>query len=332
VDFGAIVADSWKAMRRNPALWGLAGVSALQVALYALIVGGVVAPMAVLSQAMIGLRASQVDGANTDSAVQLSTLVTESGRWIGGHWALLVGVTAAAMALWATSGVMDVAATVGAITQTDAAMGGAQPSVSAGLHDGFGVWWRTIGLLAIAALPTLLYLLVYALITFYTVSLPLYTGSLPNPAAMSSGNAILVPMSTLVTIAGIPLGVIVALGLRFVALRGLDWRSALAAGWRLARERFGNVALMYLIIMAVTTLATIAATVVIAVVLVVLVGMLGVVALIPMLALIAGTLLWQSVSWTVFWRRSLAAETAPQASLGNSASSAENPAVLMEGA
>jgi hypothetical protein len=185
-----------------------------------------------------------------------------------------------------------------------------------------------VGLLAVAALPSLIYLLAIALFTFFTVSLPLYQGRLPDAISLSASNALTAPLSTLVSLAAIPLGVLVALGLRFAVLQDCEWREALGRAWRLGRSRFVDVALMYLVILGITTAVVIVMGIVVGVV--VSVGGIGiavmvsgagvsapvvvlgvVVALISMLVLAAGsvaTFTWVSVAWTLFWRRAIGAE------------------------
>jgi hypothetical protein len=354
VNFGAIIADSWSAMRRVPALWALTTMSAVQIALYTIIVAGVIAPMAVLAQAVsfTGLSGNPSAGANAAQAARLDIVVSQVGHWIGGHTVTVTAAAVALLALWGASGVLDVAATVGAITQAQAFAKGERPSVAAGMRDGFAIWWKTIGLLAVAAAPALLYLLVYALVTLYTISLPLYTGSLPNPAAISSGNVLMAPVSAIASIAGVPLGVIVALGLRFAALEGLDWRSAFVRGWEMLRRRFAVVAIMYLIITAVAAVAWLACLVAIGAAGLVIaaafglaggfsgstfgtpafVAVLAVAVAIPGFVVTAATLLWQSVSWTAFWRHVMASDTAAQTLTRTSIASAENPGLLAEGA
>ena len=124
-----------------------------------------------------------------------------------------------------------------------------------------------------------------------------------------------------------------ALGLRFAILDGLHWRAALVRAWDLARSNLADVALLYLIIMGILIAASLACAA--ATLVVVFAGALAgglayatgatatsapmiSIAVITGLVLLAGYLLfvvivvvWQSVTWTVFWRRLTAPAPVP---------------------
>jgi hypothetical protein len=320
--------DAWAVMRRTGALWRLALISSAQVVLYTFIIGGLIAPMSVLTQLIV--QTQQYDATNlnvpetaavTASRAQIAQVVL----WLNGHWVPLGVFVFIITAIWAVFGVYDVAATAGMISQAEAATLRRRASASAGLRGGFRIWWRTVGLLAIAAMPSLIYMLVIALISFFTVSLPIYRGTLPNTAAMSASNAITVPLSSIVSIASIPLGILVALGLRYAVLEDCEWRDAFRRAWRLAKSKLAEVAIMYFVVLVVLTMLSFVMIVAIAVVVAaaaVLValfmggsagvltgGSVFVIAISALLvtAVCIGTmalmLLWQSVAWTLFWRR-----------------------------
>lgn len=335
MDYGKVMLDAWHLMRRNGALWGLAMISSAQVALYAIIVGGLIAPMSVLTQLLVQAQsANTVQFGVSPPAVSTASraALTEATVWVGAHAGPLLVAIFGVTAIWAVFGVYDVAATAGIITQTDAATRRRSTSAAAGLRDGFRIWWRTVELLAIAALPSLLYMLAIALVTVFTVSLPLYRGQLPDAAAMSMGNVVTAPLSLVVTIAGIPLSILVALGLRFAVLQDCAWRVAFGRAWRLAKSSLVEVALMYLVLLVVLTLISFALTlliVVVSVAAVILVatlmsasggvltgGSVFVIAIASLLAIacslgtMAFALLWQSVAWTTFWLRLTGAEPA----------------------
>jgi hypothetical protein len=320
VDFTAIISDCWRLIRTTRPLWWLATISAIQLALYATIVGIIIVPMTVLTQMAVIAR-QQASSGRADP-VQLDVMVVGAVHWLGANWAMLAASAVTLLAIWAVSGVFDVAATAGAITQADAVAGGKPASAAAGLHDGFRIWWRTIGLLAIAALPALLYLLLLAVVTFYTTSLPLYRGELPDLSAMRVGNVMSTPVSVLVSLVSIPLNVIVALGLRFAALGGMEWRESFGRGWALLKARFVDVAVWYLIVIGFGAAISFVGMVPISIVLIVgamvvlatgaiHVGGAGLAAIgavagvgcaVLMALVILVTLLWQSVAWTMFWR------------------------------
>ncbi|MDR3686292.1 MAG: hypothetical protein P4L93_04970 [Coriobacteriia bacterium] len=321
MDWTGMLRESWRILRRTPTLWGLGAISALQLGVYTLIIMGLIVPMTLLTQALVVAgSAAASGGASSGLASALPAVVAGIQRWapemVAGIVAIIVG--------WAVLGVFDVAATVGAITQTSAVLDGGDVSVGLGMRDGFGVWWRTIGLLAIAALPSLVYLLAIALFTLFTISIPLSMGQAPNVAAITGGNAINSVLSSVVGIIGIPLAVLVNLGLRYVAVEGQEWRFAFSSAWKLARSRLADVALLYLLQAGIGIAAGLALGIVVGI-LAAIVG--AVVALLVAAAhafsgpamfvtllacLTAGLVLfvysvavivWSSVLWTLFWRR-----------------------------
>ena len=331
MDFWTITTDSWNLMRRTGAVWRLALISAVQAFLYSVIVLGLIAPMVGLTQLAIVARSGADMSTPLDqpgSSVQFASAVSQAVQWVGANWALLVvGIVVITLA-WVASGVLDVAATAGIITQTAASREGRPASAAAGLRDGFRIWWRTVGLLAVAALPSLVYMLSIAVFTFFTVSLPLYQGRLPEPYSLTAGSAMSAPLSTLVSFVAIPLGVLVMLGLRFAVLQDCEWREALRRAWNLARARFIDVLLMYLVVLGVTMAAIVLVGVVAGLIAIVFsigiaimlpvggfsapVIVLGAIFTIVCLLLLATTLVvaltWTSVAWTLFWRRTVGAE------------------------
>ena len=351
MDFWTITTDSWSLMRRTGAVWRLALISAVQVFLYSLIVLGLIAPMSILMQLAIVARSGAETSGSLDPAnsAQFATWASQGVQWVGTNWVPLVATIIVLVVAWAASGVLDVAATAGIIMQTDAGREGRPTSAIAGIRDGFRIWWRTVGLLAVAALPSLAYMLAIAVFTFVSVSLPLYQGRLPDAYALSASNAMTAPLSTLVSLVAVPLGVLVALGLRFAALQDCEWREAIAQAWRLARARFIDVLLMYLVILGVTTAVIIIVGVVSG--LIATVGAVGVAFMVSggagglsapvivlvaiaavacMLLLVAGlvaTLTWASVAWTLFWRRAVGAEQLVEPSMAAPFGTLVDPAV-----
>jgi hypothetical protein len=327
VDYWGVVREAWRVSRRTPALWWLGVITAAQLIVYTGIVMMLLLPMVMIPRLIVPLSLS-AEGLPADSnpltggiTPQLAASVTD---WLSANLAPLVAGMVAVILLWIVLGVFDVAAQPGLITQASAASQGEPASVSAGMRDGFRLWWRTIGLLALAALPSLLYLLVMALVTLFTVSLPLYRGELPSPGASIAANMLASPLSTLTSLAAIPLGVLVQLSLRFGVVENREWRSALGQGWRLIKTRFADVAFMYLSLLGVSLIVSIPLTVVI----VIITGVAAVVAISSfaagaggmamgvtaivigvtamMLLMFAVSVAWfvyQSVVWTLFWRR-----------------------------
>jgi hypothetical protein len=321
VDWTGLLRDSWRITRRTPALWGLGVISALQVGVYTLIVAGLIVPMTALTQVLAAVGTGAAAG---DSAGPLATFVPGVVAWIQ-RWTpeLVVGIVAI-VAVWAVLGALDVAATAGTITQAVLAEDGYETSVGAGMRDGFGAWWRTIGLLALGALPALCYLLVAAIFTLFTISIPLSMGQAPNFSAIRAGDAVNAVVSSVVGLIGIPLAVLVNLGLRPVVLEGLQWKPAFSAAWGLARRNLADVAIMYLLQTALSLVLGFAISLVMGVlgavagsIVAVMVAsahafsggamfvtvMTTVIALPILLVYSVVAIVWFSVLWTLFWRR-----------------------------
>ena len=313
--------ESWRIMRRTPALWGLGAISALQLGAYMLVIMGLIVPMTILTQVLVAAGSAAASGGQSGQfASALPAVVAWIQRWTPG---IVAGIVAIIVG-WASLGVFDVAATVGAITQTSAVIEGRDVSVKSGMHDGFGVWWRTIGLLAIAALPSLIYLLAIAVFTLFTISIPLSLGQTPNVAAISGGNAINSVLSGVVSLVGIPLAVLVNLGLRYVAVEGLEWKSAFSSAWKVAGSRLADVALLYLLQAGVGLAAGLALGIVMGVLAAIAGGIVallvvsahtfsgaamfvtllaGLTAAVVLFAYSVAIIVWSSVLWTLFWRR-----------------------------
>lgn len=314
--------DSWRIMRRTPALLGLGTISALQGGMYAFVIAGLIVPMTALAQLLVTVGSSSTTAAGAPSALvsALPNVVSAIQRW---EPAILGGIIAVVI-VWAVLGIFDVAATGGLITQTDRVLNARDVSVGTGMRDGFAVWWRTIGLLAVAALPTLAYLLVVATFTLFTISIPLGLGLTPDLSAIRAGDAFNGVLSTLVGLVGIPLTVLVNLGLRYAVLDDQHWKVAFGSAWRLARSNLTDVALMYLLQLGVGFGAGVALSIVLGVLLVVagiVVSLLvaaahtfsGAAMFVTLLAGFVGTavllaysvivIAWFSVIWTLFWRR-----------------------------
>ena len=188
-----------------------------------------------------------------------------AAQWVAARagliFAAMLGVF---MLLWLVLGVLDVAAQVGMITQVDAVKERRTPSASAGMADGFRYWWRAVALLAIAALPALVYLLIVALVVLFTVSLPLFMGNQPAPGAALISNLVLTPLSAVSSLIAIPLAVLVQLALRFAVLENASWRPAFGRAWRLAKSALTEVAITYLLLVAVGFVVSMALMIVLA--------------------------------------------------------------------
>ena len=158
---GGVLWQAWTIVRRSRPLWWLGAVSAAQAIVYSAVVMLMILPSVALPQLVVPLQAAS--SATSPDAAQLSGL----------------------------SAVFDVAAQVGVITQGAEERVGRRASTRAGLGDGFGVWWQTIRLLAVAALPALVLVLGIGVSTLFTYTLPLMRGELPNTATAVSGQLLL---------------------------------------------------------------------------------------------------------------------------------------------
>lgn len=260
MDFKALALDAWGITRRTRTLWWLGLVSAAQILVYTAIVVAVTGPLTVLPQLIATPSASPTSIELRLQAVRENVLVAVTD-WLALHGTALLVVVVAVLVLWIVLGVLDVASQSGLITVAVAAAAHRATSFRAGMRDGFRVWWRVIGLLAIAALPSLFSMLMMALVVLFTMTLPLLRGAAPNPGAALAGNVILSPLSSLAALVSIPLGVTVQLGMRDAVLSDADWRTAFSAGWRLLRTRLAEVAVAYLAVAVVGIVVTLVAAV-----------------------------------------------------------------------
>ena len=325
MDWSGLVRETFGVMRRGQALWKLALVSAIQAGLYAVLMGAVIVPMTLLTQVLAQTGSSTSPLPPEFAATYLPQVLA----WFSANASAIVGGVVVLMLLWAASGVFDVAATAGSISQTSALAESRDASFSQGVHDGFRVWWRTIGVLALAAVPALISLVGVAAATVLTVTIPIAQGHAPSVVAIGAGNAMNSLLSTVAGIVGIPLGVIAQLGLRYVVLDDMQPKRAWVSGWRLAKTRLVDVVLMYLLQAGVALAGAFAFAIVfgtlagvLAITLAVLGGsagsfsgaMVSVSAVGALLLLGVGlafsvmVLLWQSVVWTLFWRRATGVE------------------------
>ena len=188
------------------------------------------------------------------------------------------------------------------------------PSASRGWGEGFGRWGRIAAIIAVLSLPFVVLGLVVTAIGLFALLIPFAAGSSPNVAGVGAFVGVLV-LGTLVLIPlGIVLGVLQVLALRYALLEDFIWSKSISAGWSVIRTRFKDVALMWLILVAVAFgygFAVVLALLVFAVPLVGLaIGRLWIV-----FALLVGVMivaLWvlgawfntfHSAAWTIFWRQ-----------------------------
>ena len=326
LDIGRVLSDAWRIARRSRPLWGLCAISTAQTAVYSLVVLLMVLPSAALPQLVAPLEmASRATAPEAAQHARASSVLLSGSEAIVRNLPAVIGGIIALLCVWIVSGVFDVAAQAGTITQVAEELGGRRASVGVGVRDGFAVWWQTIGLLAIAALPALVVVLGLGISTLLTYTLPLMRGELPSSTGAVWGQLALAPLQSIMSLVSVLLSVVVQLALRFVAIDRAPWRAALRKGWVIARRRTADVALVYLFATAVALAAVLAETIVLGLVCTLVGGLAGGLTLVVGAAFPVGLgvgigsavvvgsvgmfgfqtvlLAWYSAVWTILWSR-----------------------------
>lgn len=331
MEYGDIIRQSWRIVRAERALWGFGAISAVQ----GLVGGAVIAIVAVMGGAVAAMgqilatQGLESGGSDAEFDLMLARGFDAVAPWMPAFIAGLMVV----MLLWLFVAIFDVAGGAGLISQADAALKGQPTSFGDGMARGFSAWGRVAALLALSAAPALVAALVQSLATFGSTTLPLLAGETPDPVTMMFANQAASGVGSLVSLLAVPVGVLAVVALRWVVLEDMGWRMALGRSWHTCKTRFADVALMYLVLLAVALgvgiVLALAAGVLVAVfgtvvvvlaiaesmVAAVLLGVVGLLLLTGVVGLSQGALaVVMSVAWTVFWRRL----TAP----------AEQPAVM----
>lgn len=326
VDIVSVLAEAWRIVRVSRPLWWLGAISALQAVIYVAVVMLMVLPSVALPQLIGPLeQVSRATSPDVASLSALSTTLLAGSEWVVAHLPQVITGIVVLMCCWVAAGIFDVAAQAGSVSQVTRVATGGRASVRSGLRDGFAVWWQSVGLLAVAALPALVLMLALAISTLLTYTLPLSRGEMPNTAFAVASQVALTPLQGIVSVVSLVLGVIVQMSLRHVVLERAPWRSALREGFELTRANAVEVALVYLFTafagIPVALLSAIVTGVIALVVgglsaaVSVLVGgstaagivwgiFVGGLAATPVwLAIQAVFAAWVSASWTVLWRR-----------------------------
>lgn len=324
MDYWGVVKGAWSITRRTRALWWLGVISAAQLVVYTFILVALAVPMSLIAQLIAPPRFPDLAVQAQFDAVR-ERLLTGSVQWLGTNKTALVAGVVVIFALWLVLGVLDVASQTGIITQVYSVAEKRGASLRTGLRDGFRLFWRAAGLLALAALPNLVLLLIMSLAIYATVTWPVSHGRLPDVNAAMTANIMLAPLSAIASVISVPLAVLVQLGMRFAVIGDRQWRDSFSAAWGLAKSSALEVALMYVIlasvaagaalvfVLAVAAVAAVAAAVLLGIAMVGTggdTGASGVIALVGASALGALLLLafqsmmfvWMSSAWTLFWR------------------------------
>ena len=321
----AIVREGWGVVRRGRALWWLGMITTAQSALFALVFGALLVPLVALPRAIAVVyeQSGTMQGAEDLAQLAREDAVLRGTEWFYANWVTIAVVFACVFVIWIALGVLDVAAQAGLVTQADRALDGRDVSAVGGLRDGFAVWWRAVGLLALSVMPSMLYALALAVVAYFTVSLPLLKGEAPNIATNMAWNAALSPLSLVTSLLAIPLAVLVQLGLRYAAIADRPVTAALHSAWDLLRRRLGDVALLFLALYGIALAVAIGMIAVVGVVVSVFaaafagtmavsgpgglpyaVAAVGVLAVLVVFAVVqTGLFVFNSASITAFWRR-----------------------------
>jgi hypothetical protein len=325
-DIAGVLSDAWRIVRGSRPLWWLGAISALQAVIYSAVVMLMVLPSVALPQLIAPLeQASRSAAPSTAALSALSGTLLAGSEAVVRYLPMVVTGIVLLMCLWVASGVFDVAAQAGSVSQVNRVAEGRRASVRDGMRDGFAVWWQSIGLLAVAALPALVLMLALALSTLWTYTLPLSRGELPNTAVALGSQVAMTPLQGIVSIVSIVLGVIVQMSLRSVVLEGMAWRPALRSGWAMSRAHVADVALVYVFVTAVAIPVGLVSVIVIGVIALVVGGLAAAVTVLLGGSTMAGAvwglalgslcatpvwfgiqalfIAWISAAWTVLWRR-----------------------------
>ena len=324
VEYGRILRGAWSITARTRALWWLGAIAAAQVAISAVVVAGLGVPLA-LMPGFASTIASIEAGASSELDSARALPFFTAAAWLGAHLGTVAIGAVAVFSVWLVLGVFDVVAQIGIVTQANAVAERDPASLATGLRDGFRLWWRAVALLALAALPTLAYLLLMALMVLFTVTLPLYLGQPPHAGAALVSNLVLAPLSGIASLVSVPLAVLIQLAMRFAVIDDSAWRPSFGAAWRLAKANLAEIAVTYVLLLLVALLAVIACAVLVAAAAAIIGVLLLGVALIAtagdtvaagraalwgaagsaallLLAFQAVMFVWQSSVWTLVWR------------------------------
>ena len=248
IDYIGILKEAWAVVRSNRGLWGLGIVQMVFGMAYGLMLLAAIMPIvmgtALYQQADFGPEA-------TSELLGFADFFTQ-------NFALFIAVVVLLFVLVIVTGVFQVAAFGGSVTQVDRVRQGGKASFTEGMREGMRHWWRTAGLLAISAIPSLVYLFALSLVGFFTLSMPIIRGDAPDMAGLMLGQTIVSPLALLSSLVAIPLSLLVQLSLRYALLVGQEWKPALKSGWQLMKARLGAVALMYLSMYIVALIASVA--------------------------------------------------------------------------
>jgi hypothetical protein len=324
VDHWGVITQAWAITRRSRPLLGLGAISAAQTLIFIPVFVAMIVPLMALPRLVSVLAAlQQAPGSGAEPASPaLAEQIASVSQSVLDRLPVIASLSLVVLVLWILLAVFDVASQAGMVRAASASLEDRAVSVSSAMREGFGLWWRTAYLLAIAAMPALIMLTAVAIAFLFTYSLPLSRGQMPSAAAGAGMQLVFGPLQTVASVLGAALGVIAQISLRFAVLDDVHWREAWARGWALTRSCVTDALVVYLFV---AVLAGLASTVAIAACVAVgaafvtagvglaavagsavgtVVGAVGVIAASAGYLLFSAVLLaWTSTVWTVLWRR-----------------------------
>ncbi|MBE0475608.1 MAG: hypothetical protein IBX62_00690 [Coriobacteriia bacterium] len=175
-------------------------------------------------------------------------------RWAEQNVALLLAAGGLFLLIGLIWLILSIAAAPALVRLVDEAEEGRPVRGGEGWRVGFRFWWRHLGLALVLYLPLIAGFLV--LIGSGVIALaPLFQGDMGGGAAAGAlfGVCCFGGLFVLVLIvASILVGLIYTLGLRFLVLGGETVFGAIGKAWSAVRRRFKDVALMWLLVLAVS--------------------------------------------------------------------------------
>lgn len=321
--YWSLLKDAWAALRNAPSLWALGLVTAAS-SLALMLIGSAISLVAVLPFAVIVLDSdpSLLTGSSDVAVSDLYTFLDSGLVFVGNNMWLINLLLAAAVTVWFVLALLEITVMGGLVTQVDASDRGEKAGARVAMADGTQYWWRTAAIWALAILPQLIYALLITVVMWFTIASPLLAGEIPNLDLMTGTTMFTQPIGMLASVAGLALGVLVAIALRYGLVDDLDWRSALSSAWRFVRTDFKRTATMFGVLW-ILSWAVGALTGLVQGIILIAVGVIGifgftagwttgmaagVVALAVLMMIVASLVqasltVYKSAAWTVFWRR-----------------------------
>lgn len=248
MDYFGMLGDAWRTARRRPLL-GMSAVSTASSGAVALVFGVSAAALVALFAGTAALTATSGDPV---AQARIAEQIVAATSAVSGSAPLVFVLSVAIGIVLVVLLVADVAAQGGLVTEVDAVRRGEPASLGRGMRFGMARWWRIAALVALVALPALVMGLLYSIVLFN------FTRTADDAESLAVGVAylqMLSPLSSIVNLISIPLSVLATLALRFALIDDLEWRPALAAGWRHLFGHFVEVLAVWAVLLLVGMVA-----------------------------------------------------------------------------